>query len=217
VISVLLPSRGRPAALLETMDGLLSLAASPGDVEILIAADPDDSPTVDLVRSRRLPGRARMWVAPERYGYKRICEYYNALDAMAGGVWSFLWNDDATVLTPRWDEVIRAESPAILWPQADLPSPDMNLFPVWPTAWTRHLGHVSLDQSTDMWIARLGEMTGTQRKIPVSVRHAHMFGDATANDRDATADVGTFHTAEMQRAREADAAKLRELLSRAVR
>jgi hypothetical protein len=209
MISVLLPSRGRPESLLETMGGLLSLAADPGDVEFLVAADPDDGPTLALGPS--LPGQARIWAAPERYGYKRIYEYFNALAGMAAGEWLFLWNDDAHMLTPRWDEVIRSEAPGILWPEADY-APEINTFPVWPAAWTRHLGHVSLDQSTDMWLGELGRMTGTQRKIPVRIRHEHRCGDVTAWDRDQVADVGTFHAGDMPAARERDAAKLRELL-----
>jgi hypothetical protein len=210
VISVLLPSRGRPESLLETMDTLLALAAAPGDVEILIAADPDDGPTLALARGR-LPARARMWTAPYRYGYKRLCDYYNALDAAAAGPWSFMWNDDAHMLTSRWDEVIRGEKPGILWPSADYAA-GHNTFPVWPSAWTRHLGHVSLDQSADMWVHDVGAATGTERRIPVEIHHEHRMGDATGNDRDAVADVASYHTPDMQAARERDVAALRELL-----
>ena len=212
MISMYLPSRGRPDSLLETMAGLLGLAADPGDVEFLIAADPDDEPTLALTRDGFLPEQARMWVAPERLGYKRINEYFNALDAMAAGPWSFIWNDDATMLTPRWDEVIRAESPAVLWPSADYAT-NHNTFPVWPTAWTRHIGHVSLDQSTDMWLHDVARAVGVVRRIPVSIHHEHRCGDATGNDRDAVADVITYHTPEMYEARARDAKRLRELLS----
>ena len=212
MISVLCPSRGRPDALLETIGGLLGLAADPGDVEFLIAADPDDEPTLDLVQDGFLPPQAKMWVLPERWGYKRICDYYNVLDAVASGPWSFLWNDDCEMLTPRWDEVIRAEGPGVLWPQADYAAVT-NTFPIWPTAWTRHLGHVSLDQSTDMWIHDVARAAGVERPVPVSIRHEHRMGDATAADRDAVADVITYHAPAMVAAREADTARLREFLA----
>lgn len=209
MISVLIPSRGRPESLLATMDGMLGLAGCPQDVEFLVAADPDDGPTLAL--GSRMPAGARMWAAPKRYGYKRICEYYNALADMAAGEWLFLWNDDAQMLTGHWDKIIHDEVPGVLWPQASY-APEINTFPVWPSAWTRHLGHVSLDQSTDMWICYLGRMTGTERKIPVSIHHEHRCGDVTAYERDAVANVGTFHTGEMVTARERDAAMLKELL-----
>lgn len=211
MISVLIPSRGRSQSLLETIGGLLGLAADPGDVEVLIAADPDDGPTLALAEDGPLPPQARIWVAPERFGYKHICDYYNALDAIAAGPWSFLFNDDASLLTPGWDEIIRAEPPGVLWPRADYAA-EINTFPVWPTAWTRHLGHVSLDQSTDMWIADVARALGVQRPIPVSIHHEHRMGDATAADRDAVADVITYHTPENYAARARDVAALRELL-----
>lgn len=208
MISVELPSRGRPDSLIATVEQLLYLADDPAGVEILIAADPDDEPTIDA--ATRLAG-ARLWVAPERLGYKRICDYYNALDAMAAGPWSFMWNDDAHMLTPGWDQMILAEPPGVLWPRADYAA-ETNTFPVWPTAWTRHLGHVSLDQSTDMWICNLGRDLGVQRYIDVQIRHEHRH-DQTGADRDAVADVATFHVPAMQAARAADAASLREKFS----
>ena len=209
-ISVLLPSRGRPTALMETMAGLLALAADPDDMQIWIAADPDDDATQALAGSL-YAHRACMWTPPERYGYKNLHRYVNKLAEMACGEWLMFWNDDATMLTSGWDDVIRREAPGILWPQADY-APAINTFPVIPRAWARHLGHVSLDQSADMWWYELGLRTETQRKIPVSIHHAHMCGDATANERDAVANVATFHAPAMVAAREADAAKLRELL-----
>ena len=212
MISVLLPSRGRPDSLLATAAGLLALAADPGKVEILIAADPDDGPTLALAREGRLPEQARMLVAAERLGYKRINEYYNALDEAAAGEWCFLWNDDAAMLTRGWDAVIEAEEPAVLCPHADY-APEINTFPVWPSAWTRHLGHVSLDQSVDLWLHDVAVAAGAERRIPVSVHHEHRMGDATAADRDAVADVITYHAPAMYEARARDVARLRELLS----
>jgi hypothetical protein len=211
VISVLLPSRGRSRSLLATVKGLLGLAADPGDVEVLIAADPDDDGTLDLARDGQLPGQVRIWVAPERFGYKRINDYFNTLAEMAKGEWLMLWNDDAIMLTPRWDEVICGESPGVLWPAADYAT-NHNTFPVWPAAWTRHIGHVSLDQSTDMWVHDISMATGTSRRIPVSIHHEHRCGDQTAADRDAVADVITYHQPQMVAARQRDTERLREFL-----
>lgn len=207
---MLLPSRGRPADLAKAADSLLTLAADPGAVEILAAADPDDE-AMTLARAW-LPRQIQVWTVPERFGYKRINEYFNALAALAKGEWLLLFNDDAAMLTPGWDAVIRGEAPGILWPEADY-AVDLATFPVIPSAWVRHLGHVSLDQSADMWLHHVGRDTGTLRKIPVSIHHAHVTGDLTAAERDAVADVATFWTPAMVAAREADAAKLTELLA----
>ena len=58
----------------------------------------------------------------------------------------------------------------------------------------------------------VSRMTGTSRKIPVRIHHEHKMGDATANDRDAVADVITYHTPEMQQARARDAGRSWNLL-----
>lgn len=212
LVSVLIPSRGRPVRLASTADELLYLAEDPDSIEILVAADPDD---VTMIGARAwLPPQLQVWTVPERFGYKHLHRYFNALAALASGEWVMLFNDDAEMLTPGWDKVIRAEPPGILWPEADY-APELATFPVIPSAWVRHLGHVSLDQSADMWLHHVGRDTGTLRKIPVSIHHEHVTGDLTAAERDAVANVATFWTPEMCRAREADAAKITELLEAA--
>ena len=76
MISVLMPSRGRPESAAASAESLFSLAANPDQVEILVALDPDDDgPYADL----RLGPRACFWTAPERYGYMRLERYYNHL------------------------------------------------------------------------------------------------------------------------------------------
>ena len=80
-------------------------------VEYLVAHDPDDPPPYPP------PPDARFWEAPERYGYQRLHEYYNALAAQARGDWLFIWNDDARMASEGWDEVIEAQEPAFLFPQ----------------------------------------------------------------------------------------------------
>ena len=48
MISVLIPSRKRPASLKKSVNSLRNLAA--GDIEILVGADPDDSETVTTAK-----------------------------------------------------------------------------------------------------------------------------------------------------------------------
>jgi hypothetical protein len=192
-------------ALTESVASLLDQAEHAEDVQILVAADPDDVPT-RLAYLRR----TRTWIPSERYGYAHLHRYMNGLAIRADGEWLMLWNDDCRMLTQGWDKVIGDEAPGILWPAADY-VPDLNTFPVLPAAWVDHLGHVSLDQSADMWWHDIGEMTGVMRKIPVSIHHEHATGDVTANERDAVASVTTFHTPEMDAARAADAEKIRQL------
>ncbi len=193
LVSVLVPSRGRPGALEKSLAGLLDLATAPAQIEILIAADPDDEATLALP----LPWQASRWTAPQRYGYTHLNEYYNALATQATGRWQMLWNDDARMVTPGWDSVLaeRTED-VLLWPY--VPEEEgMNCFPIWPASWPKLMGHVSLDTFNDRWMIDVAERTGRYRHVEITVSHQRDGGQS--------ADLATFYREEMVRAREADA------------
>lgn len=206
LISVLIPSRRRTHLLAATTAGLLERAAQPGQVEFLVAADPDDEET----RLLRLP-QAWTVVFPERYGYEGLDRYYNTLALVASGEWLLVWNDDAVLETDGWDAVIRAEPPAILWPQSCVPGAPPGAhseFPVLPAAWVRHLGRVTGHFSADMWINMVAVMSGTGRHIPLVITHGDT-PDATAAERTfGGPGFGGMHGECAE-----DAAKLRELLA----
>jgi hypothetical protein len=182
VISLLCPTRGRPASLAVSVNGLLDLADTPSEVEVLIAVDPDDT-GVYVGCEEGDGGKVWVWQAPERYGYRRLHEYYNALAAIASGEWLMIWNDDAVMLTSGWDTLIAAQPPGVLWMKANHCAGG-NLFPAWPAAWTRALGHVSLSPHCDMWIQHLGQGLGCQRQVPVEILHDRK--DVTGGHDDAT-------------------------------
>lgn len=213
MISVLLPSRGRPAALTETVDGLLDLADRPDSIQVLVAADPDDEATLAAV----LPRQARTWTAPERYGYPRLHEYVNRLAEQADGTWLMLWNDDARILTTGWDAIVREQPPGVLWPRSnDIAT--CNTFPIWPRAWTDHLGHVSLSPHCDSWIQYLGQTLDRHERIPVEILHDR--ADLTGGHDDVTRaeSLAGYRTADygspaMEAARAADVGALRQLLN----
>ena len=217
MISALVPSRGRPEALHESLDTLFGQAAEPAAIEVVIAVDPDDDSGY-----RELPAddRVRIWAAPERFGYAQIHRYYNELAARARGEWLLIWNDDALMRTQAWDQVIESQEPAILWPSANHHT-ELNLFPVWPAAWTRAMGHVSLCFNADTWLMEVGQMAGRHRKIPVEIFHdrdnvtgSGKFADRTAAEGTLRSDqtCSVFHSAGMAAARARDAAIIRGLL-----
>lgn len=192
MISVLLPSRGRPQSLAKSVGSLLNTAADPERVQVLVAADPDDEITRNLAvvlgdgeSAAGARGDVRLWVAPERYGYQALHEYYNGLASLAKGDWCLLWNDDATMLTTGWDTVIHAQdpAPAVLWLSSNQ-GMGGNFFPAWPRAWSDHLGHISLSPNVDVWISEVGRRIGRERQIPVQVLHDR--ADVTGGHQDQT-------------------------------
>lgn len=166
MISVLLPSRGRPAALRRTVCLLLGLADDPDGVEVLVGADADDPETIAVARDLGLTA----WVAETRLGYDQLHRYVNQLAMMASGTWLMLWNDDALMTTASWDTVVRRQAPGVLWPKHN-DQLECNIFPVWPRSWTDAIGHVSLSPQCDSWMQEIGAAVGRQWVIDVSVSH----------------------------------------------
>jgi hypothetical protein len=102
---VLLPTRGRPEHLVETIHSLDSRAADRSRIEYLLWCDRDDDPTLQVAvhLAGLLPLR---FICGARVGYARMHEMVNDLCAIARGDWLYLFNDDARNRTQGWDEVV---------------------------------------------------------------------------------------------------------------
>jgi hypothetical protein len=187
-IAVTFCSRGRPRSLQQSVDSLYGLADDPDNMEVRVAVDPDD-PTVgrsiSLLAGLQMPG-VHLWTAPERYGYRGLHRYLNALAQQASpeARWLMWWNDDARMRTQGWDSIIRAqEGEAVLWPHANHVQ-HANLFPIWPKRWSDHTGLVTPTMHMDTWLQYVGESLGRHVQIPVEVFHDR--ADVTGNHDDAT-------------------------------
>lgn len=174
LISVLLPTRGRPGQLDASVSSLLGSAAHPDQVEVLCAGDPDDGETADMCATMaRFYGHdcVRSWTAPERFGYRGMHRYVNFLAARAAGSWLMLWNDDARMVTPGWDEkVLRHSADRVLWPRCNH-AQGGNLFPVWPASWHRALGYAALAPNVDVWVSEVARRLGVEERLDVEVMH----------------------------------------------
>jgi hypothetical protein len=180
LVSVLLPTRGRPDSLRFSVESLLERASVPQDIELLLAIDPDD----DIMREAGPLPAARVWTAPERFGYEGLYRYFNHLATLATGDWLMLWNDDARMLTSGWDDIIRQQERwGVLASRANHCG-DANLFPVFPRWWTEVTGHISLSPNVDVWIQEVGAMLGACSKVPIEVFHDRF--DVTGNHDDQT-------------------------------
>jgi hypothetical protein len=204
VISVLLPTRGRPGRLEASIDSLFSTADDPGEVEVLCAVDPDDRDSADKCRRlSKMYGRERFsaWDAPERFGYGRLHEYVNFLAGQATGDWLMLWNDDAVMRQGRqgWDTVVHGYAPDrclfmdAIYPAVGGPGARGNIFPVWPQSWYQNTGYVSLSPNNDVWISEVARRAGAEVRIPVTAEHqraGHAAGDGDATHLEGRAAMG---------------------------
>lgn len=209
LVSVLLPTRGRPELLRRSVMSLLDMASTPGRVEILVAVDEDDDATLEMVGE--LPVHAFEF---EPRGYPRLHEYVNELARQALGDWLFLWNDDAIMRTAGWDDVVANADPAVLHPRDNHPGDYLNTFPIVPAEWVRRVGHFSLHRANDTWWQEVGARLGAQVPVPIDVYHDRF--DLTGENADETFratsaqyDPAGFFGPEVQALLDADAEALR--------
>jgi hypothetical protein len=166
-ISVICATRKRSLSLQKSLASLINNADDPAQIEVLVAVDPDDP---DSYACRDVFPSAHFWIAPERYGHYHLEKYYDELARQARGDWLFTWVDDGIMHTTGWDSIIVNHEPALLFPHLDGPQ-HCNAFPIWPSEWTRVLGHVSLTVHYDSWMQWIGEHLDVQQRVPIEITH----------------------------------------------
>jgi len=117
-ISILLPSRERIDSLCHALDALYDTASQPDSLEVLIRLDDDDLASIRSIdRLTSYPG-LRVLTGNHLDGWSSIHLFLNELAALATQYWLFLYNDDATMETPGWDDTIRQyeDTPRLLAP-----------------------------------------------------------------------------------------------------
>ena len=216
LISVLLPTRGRPDMLERSVESLRTKADYPSYIDIMCAVDQDDE--AQIAKVYNLDCLAH--VTP-RYGYTRLHDYVNQLDAIADrNSIRLLWNDDALMMTKGWDSVLRVASfikkgRGVYHLHSNMDP--LSIFPAWDAWVTRTIGHVSLSPHNDTWISDVGAEAGLGTWVNIRVLHDRF--DATGNNDDAVyrEGVASYRTEEyyqdtMTELRRQDAERLKEAL-----
>jgi hypothetical protein len=195
LISVLLPTRGRPKLLRESVGSLHETATKDqAPFEVLYAFDADDEEGLTAYDwlAWNLPGIHRPRIFQQRHGYAGLHIYVNALagwpynPGWAGpkGRWLLLWNDDAVMHTYGWNtEIAKWPDRYVLdcWSNHE---PRTCAFPVVPRWWVDRLGHFSLNAHNDTWWQEIGERTRRLVRIDVDVYHRRfdLSGDPVLDD-----------------------------------
>lgn len=98
-ISLLLPTRGRPALLGRLLDSIVATAQDAGRLEVVLYLDEDDPPSHDLDHPELT---VRKLIAPPAKMGAMLRAAYEA----ASGQTVMLLNDDAVCRTPGWDAAL---------------------------------------------------------------------------------------------------------------
>jgi glycosyltransferase involved in cell wall biosynthesis len=190
-ISILLPTRKRTQAVVNSIGSLLANAADTSRIEILVAYDNDDDESRTFFEEVGTPFLAQCQATTkvfetERFGYLKLNRYVNFLAEQATGDWIMFWNDDALMLTENWDNHIVANDG--WFGLLRMPCVTMNhpfaLFPIVPREWVNLFGTVSPVTHSDWWIYNVTKPLGLVKDIPVQVYHDR--ADVTGGNNDET-------------------------------
>ncbi len=191
-ISVLIPTRQRVRLLAGAIDSVFALAGSPERIEVLLRVDDDDAQTQTYAGEIGSVYPVKCLVAPRGDGYRAAHTWINDLCAAAIGDWLFVFNDDARILTPGWDDVVRAIRKETLGVEDDVllviprvyHRPHSHEFFLVRRKVYEVLGHLALDPHVDTWIITI--MVMLQRAFTCHVDLCHYtdrMADAVAQER----------------------------------
>lgn len=202
MISILCPTRLRQDALNRSLASLYEHADG-GELEVLLAVDPDDPTDYGeygcVLRFRH------------RHGYPRLHVYYNALATVAKGDWLLLWNDDCLMTTQGWNRIVEAHGDVIISP--DTVHNPLCTFPIVPRRFVETLGHFSLNAHCDTWWQEIGEELGILMWPGIWIDHDR--ADITGHNHDevfAGREYQTNAFTELRPRRMEDVEKLRAML-----
>lgn len=189
-IAVLLPTRGRTAALDRSLIGLLEKAGDLDSIQVLLGLDNDDTVGIEHFQNELEPKLDAMGVhytamSFEPMGYSRLHDYVNTLAQASSADWMFFWNDDAVMDSDNWDlEIEKYTGQFKLLAVHTHNDHPYSIFPIVPREWLDLIGHLSLHSMNDAWLSQNAYCVDIYQRIDVHVTHDR--ADLTGNNLDST-------------------------------
>lgn len=190
-VSVLVPTRKRPAMMFEALKSLWKTVSKEDGVEYLIALDDDDQESIDYFEKTIIPYMDKKKIDYEvhvvpRWGYTRLNEYLNYLASKASGAWYLFFNDDARMKTKDWDKIIYKHTGdfRILRVKDNHEHP-YAIFPIIPYEWYVLCGYISPQQMTDAWVSQVAYLCGImENEYDIDIFHDRhdITGNPETND-----------------------------------
>jgi hypothetical protein len=176
-IAVLLPTRGRTNSFTDSVTSIVGRANDSGSLIIKFGFDQDDQVGLDHFENVIRPFLDDHDVdyeamCFESMGYEGLNRYYNTLAETVSADWFFIWNDDATMETVGWDDVVRSHNGEfkILKVHTHNEHP-YSIFPIVPRVWVDTLGCLSRHQMIDAEISQNAYMLDIIEIVDIDVIH----------------------------------------------
>ena len=176
-VAILLPTRGRTASLTDSVTSIVSRAKNRAGLQLIFGFDSDDSVGLEhfanviqpFLDDHECAYEAQVF---ESMGYEGLNRYYNHLAKSADSDWIFVWNDDATMETLDWDQIVLAHNGefCVLKVHTHNEHP-YSIFPIVPRIWFDTLGVLSRHQMIDAEISQNAYMLDVIKIVAIDVRH----------------------------------------------
>lgn len=198
LVSFMLPTRHMEDEVLISLKSLIENSSQKHNWEILIALDDDDKKTlskIPLIDELFEPYDFCSYKIEimERQGYSKLQNYYNRLAELSSGEFLFLWNDDAVMITPFWDLIIKEDfdlypEKICLFPLEYNYKSEIfeylhyllhNGFPIVRREWLDILGHFATYFKNDTYVMNVALGYSDYSRIVISHDNGH---ETNAND-----------------------------------
>lgn len=179
-VSVLLPTRKRVAACLESVRSLYATAGE-HELEVLVRVDDDDVESYQALR-HELPTEVHISIGV-RHGYHGAHHYVNELAKLSTGDWLLVWNDDAEMCSSGWIDDMESYGDQLVV----LFESDKICFPAIPRKLYEILGCFAEHSCTDTYLSEVAVALGILRHGPRFVVN-HRLLSTEADDREREAD-----------------------------
>lgn len=227
MISILLPSRGRPRGVSRLVESIIKTADGPKDIEVIVAVDKDDPEYTDYLDLITLGG---LPISVYNFDRMVLSQYWNECYKRAKGDILMHAGDDIIFRTKGWDTAIKQvfeEYPDnIVFVFGNDGSPHNGNFGTHGfihRKWAETVGYFvppyfSSDYN-DSWLNDVARKIGRHRHVPILTEHMHPdFGKAPMDktyedrvERHQKDNVGALYESKAGE-READAQKLKEVM-----
>jgi len=223
LVSVLLPSRGRPQGLFHAVSSLITRCNDPKSIEILLRLDDDDAESQKAVECmNRVFGdtvKIRCITGPRGGGYRDFHIFVEELCAVARGDFLLLFNDDTVMDTEGWDMKFahfRNEF-CVLRLDTSQNCHD-NPFPAVHRKIHQVIGHFSKHAYCDAWMERISRRARILRSCHVRVTHKQQYENPDATAEGALSEFASLsdqrNSIEYKNLLNADLAKVKSYLDR---
>lgn len=173
MITILIPTRGRPSILQRSLKSIIDNASTIDNYEIILGIDNDDQNTIDTLKTFDfLKTVKHKIVFFDPLGYKQLHIYFNILAQHSTGDLLWVFPDDYEILTKDWDILLLQDKNELYIYPYDVNNNNwsFSLSPIISKKWYEITGRITNNSQTDLWVGHIAEDLNIIKKSSVKTQ-----------------------------------------------